>query len=207
MARGTLITLIAYCSTLCLAPAATAEPVTVSELVSGDLPQDTRLAPTFTFDFGANTISGSTSGSPQFADFDSFKFTIPAGAQLSAIELKFATSSSPNVLGFNHQANFVTGTASFHDSFDLLGTGTMQAFAAWLPQPAGLYTLQATAFAVSFNTGGWNWAMNYSWKFDVEPVESNPAPEPSTFLLLGSGAFVVAFRGLRAKFPRNPWAR
>ena len=70
-----------------------AVPVTYSEAVHGDLGETSNPATGVgTFDSGVNTVQGQTRFGIAGRDFDSFRFTIPAGLTLTQISFTFATT-------------------------------------------------------------------------------------------------------------------
>jgi len=168
-------------------------PVIYDESVSGDLssPLMQGAAQTaFTFDVGANTVSGTTSvnlpdeNAVPIADADSFGFTVPAGLMLvgGAVELADVTGNliSARWRLFLGGLGRASGTELELIAVNSPGTYTFLS----TPLGAGDYNLSPDSLTFTLNPG--IDAAHYTFTFTVASV-----PEPAML-----GLFSVALVGL-----------
>lgn len=194
-----------FCVLALLAPGIGGAAVTYDEAVNGDFANanlaSTGISPgTFAgvLADGINTIKGTFGNSTApVRDTDVFSFTIPAGYQLTAIDLAFTTLSGDSGGGayFGIQGGLNIGTgistvgsnlsnALVSDSGDLLasfaagpefgGTGLTA------PLGAGDYTIFLSETAA---------VVGYSMDFAVSAV--NPVPEPGEWAMLLAGLALI----------------
>ena len=173
------------------------------EAISGDL--DERPSATlFPLGTGMNTFSGRLGAATGFGDFDSIAFSIPAGAFVTGISYSILTTLLPDTGSsfFLVEGNMPPDPSLGQISVVAMASGTLtegNAFGAVLPLPAGAYGLSHSG--MSFGTGevreGGGFFQDYKWTFTVESAPS-PVPEPTTAILLATGAVVVG---------RKAWVR
>jgi PEP-CTERM motif-containing protein len=160
----------------------------------------------FAFDIGTNTVSGTnffrvTSFEPAFTwdgDFDSFAFSIPAGAQLTQINYSFSptftgqvsTASDVFVLGNGNVS--VPSPGLGEQAVDLLGSSPVTFFAAALPLGPGTYGIRDFLHVIgpSSATPPLEWLSDYTWSFTLVQASAS-VPEPASMLLLASGLLGV----------------
>ena len=189
-------TLAAAAVVLSLFTVASAEaaPVQYQESVSGDLPQNGALT-NFNFEVGANTISGFQQFDARngvAADFDHFKFVLPAHTQLVGIKLATQMTETIGQLTLPLYLDiFVDAlpavTVSAHEKVNLLDPANPLAgsFSATMPLSAGSYLFYEGQVGSLYAGQAVFW--NYTWTFDVAAV-----PEPGSVTLVGAALLGLA---------------
>ncbi len=177
-------------ATLALATTAHAEVVNYSESVSGDLPNFGNPLSTFTFDIGANTISGRTGVSGVVVDGDSFAFIVPVGAELVAAQVQMTDAIGDVTavvwrLGSN---SLLYLGGAFVSNVEALSPATTVFASSGLG--AGNYNLSAST--ISFATPNGYFA-DYTFSFTLRSI--NQVPEPSSLALFG----IAGLAGARAR--------
>jgi hypothetical protein len=174
------------CVLFCLVTAsnpASAAPIVYDESVSGEVDLTYSTSP-FLLDIGVNRILGTTS----YVDFDSFAFDIPAGLQLTQVDLLFRVIDDPDIdsalwTSFtidDDQNQSGPGLAFEEFDFSVVSAPLTSLFAAVLPLgPGGFEMLGGSMTASEF------WTLHYEWNLVVEPAAT--VPEPGTIALLGIG--------------------
>jgi hypothetical protein len=174
--------------------------------LSGALP----AAIVFPFDVGINTVSGTNSLSgtadTRVSDFDSFVFSIPAGAQLTQITFSFVTTltGGPDLAGESFRLDngnaFPSAPYLGELQIDLLLSSPGTVFGTALPLGPGTYSLQqsGSSLAQSGSSPLIGWSADYTWSFTVVSASAS-VPEPSSMILLGLGLALGLWRRLRAK--------
>lgn len=165
---------------------AAAAPIVYSEAVSGDLPASVVSAPNLgDLDLGANTIAGQLCRSegqtcPGAEDRDSFKFTLPSGLTIDAINFAFAVAPADATAGaqfaLQHEATFF----EFETSVSMTGIGTASPFAAVLPTSV----LGEWAISNPPQLSSGTYLVDYMWTIQVSQPGTQ-IPEPTTAALLG----------------------
>ena len=167
-----------------------------NESVDGDLSSD-GLAPTpLQFVPGSNTVKGSMGS----GDIDYFRFTVPSGALLTAVNVTPGTSVSGAQSFFAIQVGTQitvtptgggTGPGSLlaFDHYDVADIGT-NLLARLMPNSTGL---PAGAYSIWLNeTGG---VAPYSFDFVLSSV---PEPAAAGLFVTGLGALVLRMRMARS---------
>jgi hypothetical protein len=184
--------------------AAFGPPLDYSETISGDLPSQPSTA--FAFDFGANTVSGTTHlavvvGDVHFdVDFDSFAFTLPAGSSLAAMSLAFATTSSnaskaDAELALCFDIGGCGAGAIGFQTVDFLATSPVSVdFGGALPLGSGIYTLDTHGLGIAPISTSLpeSWSTDYVWTFNV-------IPEPGSIALAGLGLVLLGVARRRSR--------
>lgn len=151
----------------------------------------------FSLDVGANEISGSTLYGAS-ADSDGFKFTLSSNQQLESISLKLSnivfdtsagginpvTGSLRFKLWTHDDSSYVTDIISFSEAST---TASEDPFLSNAPLSEGLYAI----YTSGFGGNGYPWAVDYKFRLTVSEI--NPVPEPSTWILLGTGLAGLAY--------------
>jgi len=161
---------------------ASAAPLFYDESVSGEVDL-TYSTSAFQLDLGVNRILGTLGCC---VDFDSFAFDIPAGLQLTQINLLFRVTEDPNVdsaLGTSFSLDDDqngSGPVLALEAFDFTAASSPQnnLFTAVLPLGPGNYEMLGGSI-----TAGELWTLHYEWNLVVEPAGS--VPEPAAIALLG----------------------
>jgi hypothetical protein len=163
--------------------------VAYNETTDGDLPFIGSPLPTFTFDVGANTVSG-TEGYPTASfvdtDSDSFAFVIPAGYSMTGGTLQLTDnvgdplSASWNL--YSGSADYLGGT--FQANLLSLSPGSISISAL----PAGTYHIDSDAFASASVPPS---TANYVFTFNI-------VPEPASLAILGLSSLALLVRPRRS---------
>jgi len=178
---------------LCMANnPASAAPLYYDEAVSGEVDLTYSNTP-FLLDLGVNQILGTTGCLPgDCPDFDQFAFDIPAGLQLTQVNLLFrlvedAAIDSQLTTSFeidDDQDGFGPGLAFQGFDFSLVSSPLNNLFTTVLPLGPGGYEMLGGSISASES-----WGLYYEWNLVVEEADS--IPEPGAIALLGIGASVV----------------
>ena len=182
-------TTLALAAWLLLTPAvAPAAPFVYDETVSGDLSSAIPSPTVLPFGVGANTVRGSLSSGVQAPDFDSFAFTVPAGATLTAISYAFTLQPKTGETIATALWAFDAGNGGLPADFggvviDLFGPSPQALFDGPLPQGAGLYGFYNFA---QQSTPGLGWTSPYQIDFVVREATAG-VPAPGTLLLVAIG--------------------
>ena len=167
---------------------ASAAPLFYDEAISGEVDQTYATSP-FLLDLGVNQILGTTGCC---VDFDSFAFDIPAGLQLTQVNLLFRVTDDPNIdsdlsTGFGIDAGqnqAGPGLASEVFDFAVVSSPLNDLFTTVLPLGPGSFEMLGGSIAASES-----WTLHYEWNLVVEPAAS--VPEPGAIALLGIAVPVV----------------
>ena len=181
-------------SAFAVTPAADAAPIHYQESVSGDLAE---LGPlkTMNFDIGANTVSGSQSFDARngiAADFDQFKFVVPAGTKLVGISMAVNFTDTIGQLTLPLYLDVFVDTlpqitVAAHEQVNLKDPSNPIAgsFQATLPIQAGNYLFFEGQVGSLYSGQAAFW--DYTWTFDVAAV-----PEPGSVALVGAALAAMA---------------
>ena len=166
---------------------AAAVPVNYFENISGDLPDNGAPLPTFALDVGVNSVSGRF-GEDQFTiDFDSFAFTVPAGAELIAGQVTLADLDLFGDIVSIHW-DLRSGSAN-------IGGGTV--LQPLLPNSPGIDTITTVPLGPnvynithrSFSAGGMApYLADYTFTFELRGIV--PEPASAGMLLIGAAAML-----------------
>lgn len=161
----------------------TAAVVIYDESVNGDLPVFGSPLPTMALDVGTNTVSGKSGDSGASFDFDSFAFTVPAGAQLLSANVTL-TDSPGNSGDINDLSWGLWGGSADYagGSFLEFITGFSPGTYSFTTPPLGtdVYNISASSAGSS---GGAPKFSNYTFSFVVTSLAA--VPEPATLLMWG----------------------
>jgi hypothetical protein len=191
LTRGTLPVLIASIVAFVVLPKAQAVPVNYDEIVDGDLAGFGPF-PVLPFDVGLNTVTGNFGFTlPGPTDWDSFAFSIPAGAELTGAALSLSDSIGnvgSSTWRFRRGSN-VWNTGAFRENIQTTSPG----FAIFTtpPEPAGVYNVSHISFGI-FVPGPTENTANYEFSFRVDTI-----PEPSTTALAAAGLLALGSGFLR----------
>ena len=160
--------------------ASQAAPISYSESVDGDLPPFDPV-PTFTFDIGVNTVSGSISLILPDVDFDAFAFVVPAGLQVTS-----GSATLVDVAGDVSSAKW-----QLHAGSDQLYNGTpVKLLDISSPGSDTIPALGSNTYNLSPHEMGQradNSTANYTFTFNV-------IPEPASLSLLALGSVALLRR-------------
>lgn len=167
-----------FIATIAFSANAQATPLTYDEAIDGDI-----VSLTAVLDFGANTISGTTSGGgTQILDFDFFNTALPANAFLDSINVvvtdnlagngAFPTEFAWNIDGVKDQL-FLTGLGA--NTIDFGVALTMLNF-------------------VGFNGLPLDMVVDYTVTINLSQVSDVPLPAALPLFLMGLGATGFAAR-------------
>jgi len=196
--RTLIATLLVASIGLSVAGSADAIPIAYDEAVSGDLGE--LIDPSVgTIDIGDNTVSGThfyliEEGS---LDFDSFRFTVPTGVQVTTISLSWVLFPQQGntfaVAGYRFQ-DLPFGTFLEPFAIDYHNAASpLSGFSAVLPVGPGTYRVLSW-FVGTITCCGW--VADYTWTITATAGEQS-VPEPTTLLLLGTGLLGVVPRRRR----------
>jgi PEP-CTERM motif len=196
MMRFVVVFFAATCGTV------SAEPISYSEVMSGDL-GELPSSTVFSLGIGMNTFSGRLGAGPGFGDFDSIAFSVPTGAVLTGISYSIVSTLFPETLSAGSSFFLVAGNVPPDPSLGRLdvsanfpgGLAESTAFSGVLPLSPGVYGLSHSGmgFSTSNPTGRSGFFQDYTWKFTMQSDQA-PVPEPTTALLLATGALAISRR-------------
>lgn len=187
-------------SLFCIALAATsfaaqAAPITYVQAIDGDLPNiGARGLPTFMFDVGMNTFTGTvTRTTPDSSD--SFLFNIPTGTELVSADLTVTAIRFDPARTFSWNAVIHLWTPTYHFAYQDPRTAplplTISLPASLFPLPSG--QTYRTGVAQGFGASG-TLQFDYVAKYTVEAV-----PVPAALPLLATGIGLMGFMGWRRR--------
>jgi len=163
---------------------AAAAVVVYNETVNGDLPDVGSPLPIMALDVGVNTIKGKSGDSGASFDFDSFAFTVPAGAQLVSGSITAADSpgNSGDLLNLDWVLNVGSPNYASGSFLEYMGT----------PTP-GTYTFTTTplgpnVYNVSANSAGYTGSPPVFAEYTFSLVVSRTVaavPEAATLMVWG----------------------
>jgi hypothetical protein len=192
-----------------------ADPITLDEKLSGDLPAALPAPTVFAFDIGLNTVSGSLAFLPNREfDVDSFAFSTPTGTEITAITYSAATRFRPGVVSSQSAFSLLRGNGgvdgTYLDDFQALSCApscsptVMAAFLAAPPLGPGIYSLENFGLAFTYlgGTPGEGFSQNYTWSFRVSETTA-PIPEPASLSLL---TLTLAWLAVRHRMRTHPAA-
>jgi hypothetical protein len=160
---------------------ASAAPIAYSEGVSGDLP-DSGVLPTFTLDFGTNTVSGTYGqDANENDDFDDFAIIVPAGLSVVSADITL-TDNVADMVGASWQLNSGSNLAHGGAPVTLL-TASSPGSTAIPTLVADTYNFTQASYA---NTPIVPVSGNYTFTFVI--------PEPTTLALIGLGSLALMRR-------------
>jgi hypothetical protein len=171
-----------------------ATPVNFDEASGGDLPVHDVL-PIFALEIGTNTVGGTIGRQiPFFDDFDSFAFTIPAGARLKSgiVELKDAANDLDLV-----------DWELYDGAITPVGVLRREYFRVYSP---GSTSIQSRLGPGTYNIYSVGWTIydpapalsNYTFTLEVAVI-----PEPTIGLLITSGIAAISMCRWRCVAIRN----
>ncbi len=165
---------------------ASAAPIAYSEAVSGDLPE-TGVLPTFTLDFGINTVSGTYGqDANENLDFDSFAIIVPSGLSVLFGDLTL-TDNTGDMLTATWQLN--SGSNLAFGGTNLGSVTANSPGTTLIPMlVADTYNFTQVAFT---NTAEASETGNYTFTFVV--------PEPASLALLAVSPLALLRRRRAAK--------
>jgi hypothetical protein len=175
---------------LCCAQGAAAVPVAYDESIDGDLPVIGAPLPTFAFDLGTNSVSGTFGEAANGAnDYDSFAFVIPPGAQLVAGQLALNDAVGDMVEGY---WSVRAGSADYLGGV-LLQTHTVNSpgfdVIASTPLASGVYNITTGQHQYAGPAPAY---ADYTFTFELTPVV--PEPASACLLLVGAATGMVSRR-------------
>ncbi len=167
---------------------ASAAPLFYDESISGEVDLTYSTSP-FQLDLGVNRILGTLGCC---VDFDSFAFDIPAGLQLSQVNLLFRIVEDPNINTLlstsfeidDDQNQAGPGMALEGLNFSVVWSPQNNLFTAVLPLGPGGYEMLGGSIPA-----GEVWTLVYEWNLVVEPAPA--VPEPGAIALLGIAVPIV----------------
>lgn len=194
MMQRTLLSCAALALLRFAAPASAA-PIVYNEAIDGDLPQGGAPLPTFTFDLGVNTVSGTTDNS---TDFDAIAFTVPGGMEMSEGDLVLSdlTGDVTSVFWSLREGNITASGALVDGSVGATSPG-VDSFG---PLSDGTYYLSPISIATV--AGGGFHSAAYTYSFTVTPI-----PEPGALAMLGVGSLALLSRRRRGVASLRPIQR
>ncbi|WP_425613651.1 hypothetical protein NA78x_003486 [Anatilimnocola sp. NA78] len=165
--------------------------IAYNETVNGDLPSSVPIS-VGTLDLGINTVSGTTGFGGSYLDFDSFRFTIAPGQQLTAINLDLANISGSSVISAGWGFYRVSPVPVFLGDISA-SSQPNSVIPSVFPQGAGIYSISASSLA---GTGP------RSYTFNFEVASTATTPEPASCVIWG----VLGIAGLVAARRRKKFA-
>ena len=180
---------------------ANAVPLNYQEGIDGDLFSGSSLS----FDFGTNTVQGSSSldfEPPALITFDpdSFQFSLPSGGTLSSVTYSFDVGSSANFQSVT--GPIFGGFVSPSVTIDLFGLSPVN-LTPTSPSASPQSVQQLNDFALGSIDlefpSSIDWS--YIWTFEVVADQPVGVPEPASFALIAAGLIGYAVLARRRRRP------
>jgi hypothetical protein len=173
--------IVAAILALAFAHHAAAAVVIYNESVNGDLPVFGSPLPIMALDVGTNTVTGKSGNGGSGFDFDSFAFTVPAGAQLvsGSVTMVDSPGNSGDLVGIDWVLNAGSPNysgGSFLEFIFASSPGTLTF--ATTPLGPNVYNISASSAG---NTGGPPVFSDYTFSLVVTSLAA--VPEPATLMM------------------------